>query len=45
MAAKGTPLSKALTMWEEKHEKQAPEAEQIKLIFLVSDRAKLEPSN
>ena len=36
MAGKGTSLSKALAMWEEKNEgKQASEAEEIKLLFLV----------
>jgi hypothetical protein len=35
MASKGTPLSKALTQWEEKNGKPAAEAEEIKLIFLV----------
>jgi hypothetical protein len=35
MAGKGTPLSKALALWEEKNGKPAAEAEEIKLIFLV----------
>lgn len=35
MATKGTPLSKALSLWEEKNGKPAAEAEEIKLIFLV----------
>lgn len=36
MAGKGTPLQKAISLWEEKHEgKPASEAEEIKLIFLV----------
>ena len=42
MAGKSTPLSKALTLWEEKEKeknngqgKLASEAEEIKLIFLV----------
>ena len=36
MAGKSTPLSKALSLWEEKNGKPAAEAEEIKLIFLVS---------
>lgn len=35
MAGKGTPLSKALSQWEEKNGKPAAEAEEIKLVFLV----------
>jgi hypothetical protein len=35
MAGKSTPLSKALSLWEEKNAKPAAEAEEIKLIFLV----------
>jgi len=37
MAGRGTPLSKALTLWEEKNPgKSAAEAEEIKLVFLVA---------
>ena len=46
MAGKGTPLSKALSQWEEKNNgKPAAEAEEIKLIFLVlSTRFRIPPS-
>ncbi len=35
MATKGTPLSKALSNWEEKNGKPASEAEEIKLLLVV----------
>jgi type IV secretory pathway TrbF-like protein len=35
MATKGTPLNKALSMWEEKYGQSYAEATEIKLIFCV----------
>lgn len=35
MAGKGTPLNKALAMWEEKNGMSCADATEIKLLFMV----------
>ena len=44
--SKATPLSKALSLWEEKNEgKPASEAEEIKLCFMVNSQHYADPAH